>query len=799
MTAFARAVMTHTGLATAIALLCATLGVLTQGQTPLERSWPSESPPRPLAVRPVKFPPYDIRTLPNGLQVVLVSHHEQPAVSVRMLVRAGAARDSKNKLGLAMLTATLLDQGAGARNAQQIADTIDFAGGILSTGAGSDLTSVSAIVMKDSLQLALELMADVVRRPTFAPEEIERQKRQAFSALKVSVEDPDNVASQVIDRLVYGFHPYGLPGSGTAESLASLTREDFVVFHQQFFAPNNALLAIVGDVTPEEASAGIEKAFGDWAKRDVPAFAPTPPPPATRRVIVIDKPDSVQTEIRVGQLGVARKHKDFQALDQAVKILGGEGANRLQQVLRSERGLTYGASADLDAFQVAGGIVAETDTRSDATAETLRVIVDQIIKLQRERVYDGELEGAQNYLVGHFPLTIETPDAIATQVLNQLFYDLPLEELEGYREKVQSVLPDDVQRVAKAYFTPDRLSIVLVGNADAFLKTLPGVGFKEVERIPIGEVDLLSPTFRRGAGAGPAMAGGGLKPAQARGAALASALAGPAFPPLPIIGLPRAARLSTGSSAAAIEDGAAAAQQPAAPTAAATAEEQRTVTALLKKATDTRGGLDKLQAIKAISADSETVLTTPDGKVTAQTRTFIEYPDRIRVEADLPDDAQVVQVYSDGKGWIKNPAGVFDAPPEMLAEFRSSARRDSLTLLIGAASGTLQARLLPEEGFTGRTYKVIEVSGEGLAPVRLYIDPDSGTLGKLAFDRPVNDPGFKGPPVSEEIYDDYRVVDGVQFAFKASVTQGGMVILERRLSAVRINPALSADVFSRPK
>ncbi len=149
MTAIARAVMTHTGLATAIVLLCATLAVQTQGQTALERSWPSEGPPRPLAAHPVKFPPYEIRTLANGLQVVLVSHHEQPVVSVRMLVRAGAARDPKGKLGLAMLTATLLDQGAGARNAQQIADTIDFAGGILSTGAGSDLSSVSAIVMKN--------------------------------------------------------------------------------------------------------------------------------------------------------------------------------------------------------------------------------------------------------------------------------------------------------------------------------------------------------------------------------------------------------------------------------------------------------------------------------------------------------------------------------------------------------------------------------------------------------------------------------------------------------------------------
>jgi zinc protease len=461
------------------------------------RQWPTERPPRPLEARPVKFPPYEIRKLANGLQVVLVSHHEQPSVSVRMIVRAGAAQDPKGKMGLAMLTATLLDQGAAGRTAAQIADSIDFVGGILGTGAGTDLTYVNTVVLKDSLQLGLQLMSDVVRRPTFAAEELERQRQQARSGLKVSAEDPDAVASRVIDRLIYGFHPYGLPGGGTAESLASITRQDIVDFHRRFFVPNNALIAVVGDVSADEAMAGLTKAFGDWAPADVPAFAPIDAPQPTKRVIVIDKPDSVQTEIRVGQLGIARRHADYLAMDQAVKILGGEGANRLQQVLRSQRGLTYGASADLEAYKTTGGIVAETDTRSDATAEALRLTIDEFYRLQRERVNENELEGAQAYLAGHFPLTIETPDAIATQVLNQLFYELPLEELQTYPERVRSVSPDDVQRVARNYLRPDRLAIVLVGNADAFVKDLKGVGFGDFERISIDQVDLLAADLKK--------------------------------------------------------------------------------------------------------------------------------------------------------------------------------------------------------------------------------------------------------------------------------------------------------------
>lgn len=496
MSTRAQCLVSHASLGAMVALLCSTLTVSTAAQA-TRPIWPTEEPPRPLAARPVKFPPYELRKLANGLQVVIVSHHEQPAVSVRMIVRAGAAQDPRDKLGLAMLTAAILDQGAGRRTAADLADAIDFAGGILGTGAGTDLSYVNAIVMKDSLPLALELIADVARRPTFAPEEIDRQRQQALSGMKVALEDPDNVAGQVIDRLIYGFHPYGLPGNGTPDTLASLTRQDFVDFHKQYYVPNNALLAIVGDVGVEDALAGVEKTFGDWQPGAAATAKPTDPPPPTRRVIVIDKKDAVQTEIRVGQIGIARKHDDYVALDQTVKILGGEGANRLQQVLRTQKSLTYGASADLETYKTTGAIVAETDTRSTATAEALRVVVDEISRLQRERVYAAELEGAQAYMVGHLPLTVETPDAIATQVLNQLFYELPLEELQTYRERVLRVTPDEIQRIAKAYFHPDRLAVVLVGNADAFVKDLAGAGFPQYERIPIEQVDLLAADFKR--------------------------------------------------------------------------------------------------------------------------------------------------------------------------------------------------------------------------------------------------------------------------------------------------------------
>ncbi len=463
------------------------------------QNWPSEDPPQPLEAREVTFPPYEVRTLENGLQIIVVQHHEQPAVSLRLLIRAGAAQDPTDKPGVAALVASLLDQGTTKKGAREIADTIDTIGGALGAGAGTDLSFVNVIVMNDSLALGFDLLADVVRRPAFAPDEIERQRQQTLSSLQVSTEDPEYVANTVIDRLIYGFHPYGRPTSGTPESIASIARADLKAFHDTFFAPNNCVLAVVGDVDADAAFPGIQRAFGDWARREIPESANDGVPGPTRRVVVVDRPGAVQTEIRVGHVAIPRKHPDFLALNMAAKILGGEGANRLHGVLRTQRGLTYGASADLDSLKQSGGLVGETDTRSDATAEVLRLIVDEFWRLQRDRVGTRELADVKAYLTGNFPLTIETPDAIALQVLNAVFYGLDLEEVETFRERVDAITPDDIQRVARAYLRPDRLSVVLVGDASRFIHTLHGAGFDTVERVPLTDLDLSTADLKRAA------------------------------------------------------------------------------------------------------------------------------------------------------------------------------------------------------------------------------------------------------------------------------------------------------------
>src|SRR6185436_9801703 len=191
------------------------------------------------------------------------------------------ALDPKGKHGLAQRVAALLTQGAGGKSAGELNDTIDFIGGEMGAGAGTDLSFINMVVMKDSLGLGLTMLSDLARRPTFAPEEIERKRQQMLSGMKVSLEDPEFIANAVFDRMVYGLHPYGMPQTGTPRTLAAITRDDLVMFHRRNFVPNNAIIAVVGDVTADEAFDGVKKVFGDWERREIPmdTFI-TPPEPA---------------------------------------------------------------------------------------------------------------------------------------------------------------------------------------------------------------------------------------------------------------------------------------------------------------------------------------------------------------------------------------------------------------------------------------------------------------------------------------------------------------------------------------
>jgi zinc protease len=748
-------------------------------------SWPAEPPPRPLPSRDVKFPAYEIRTLSNGLQVIAVSHHEQPSVAMRLLVRAGAAQDPEKKAGVAYLTAHVLDQGTRTRSAEQIADEIDSIGGLLGTGSGSDVSFANVIVMKDSFAAGLSQLYDVVHNPVFAAEEIDRQKEQAISSLRVNQDDPDYVANVLIDRLVFGFHPYGLPPTGTPQTLAAITRQDLQAFHDRYFVPNNMILAVVGDVSTAEAFAMSEKVFGNWARADLQLPKPADPPPPTRRIVIVDKPDSVQTEIRVGQLAIPRKHPDYVAWDLTVKILGGEGANRLHQLLRSQRGLTYGASADVDAMKDAGDYIAETDTRTETTGEALRLMVEEFSRLQRQRVFERELADAQAYLSGSFPLTIETPNDIATQILNTVFYDLPVQDLATYRERVLAVTPDDVQRVAKQYIQPDRLSIVLVGNARAFIPQLQAVGFNEFEVIPLAQLDLMSATLKT----------------TEKIASFEPFESFERFRPF------ESFRSFVSFSTRTAYDAASAAQRgpatpnPSNPSNPSKPSNDPNAVALLREIVDAKGGLAALKGVRTVIADAETRFQTQQGEVRSTTRTYVVYPSQFRVDAKIADPAgsgrtvDVTQTYNAGSAWIQDPGGVRVAPTEMRDDFRDSVRRDTFPLLIAASEGQLTVRRLADEGTGADLSRVLELTGPGLSPIRLYVGRD-GLLTRQAYTA-VGGDGRPAP--TEERYSDYRAVNGIRVPFQTQLARTGSPVVTRTLTNVTFNARIDPSLFTQPR
>ncbi len=732
-------------------------------------AWPPRRPPQPPPARDIKFPPYEIQTLPNGLQVVVVMHHEQPAVTMRLLVRAGTSSDTREKLGLAHLAASLLDQGTKTMSALEVNDAVDFIGGAMGAGAGTDLTFVHMVVMKDSFDTGLRMLSDMARQPAFAPAEIERQRQQMISGQKVSLDDPGYIANSVFDRLVYGFHPYGMPANGTPQTIAALTRDDLIAFHTRFFMPNNAILAIVGDVTAEEAFTAAKKAFGDWQKRDLPALTFTGPPDPTRRVIVVNKPDAVQTEVRVGHIGIPRTHPDYMAVNLAIRILGGEGSNRLHQILRTDRGLTYGAQANMDTLKESGDFQAETNTRSDATGEVLRLIVDEFWRLQRERVGDRELDGAKAYLTGSFPLTIEVPESIAMQVVNALFYGLPLEQLQNVRERVNAVTPDDIQRVAKALLRPDRLSVVLVGNSAAFASQLRGVGFGTFETVELGDLDLTSANFKRASikaqqEAGGAGRAGGLRVG-----------ADPRVGPDGHMGpSPRLAYQQAPLASRPVQD-----PRP---------EDRQQATALLDRVIAAKGGLEKLRGITTIVARQTLINGGSDAHAQTETTNYIQYPDHFRIETPT-----VTQGYDGTQAWLKDARGVREGGEPMARDARASMRREIVVLLLAAKDGKLTPRLLPDgKDAEGHVTHTLELSASDLNPIVFSIDPEAGLITKQAFgaDAP-------GRPLVEEQFSDYRPVDGIQIAFQAA-RKVGTLSVERRVTDVKINAPIDPALFKRP-
>lgn len=458
----------------------------------------SQMPPAG-APRPFEFPKAASKTLSNGLRVFVVTDHREPAVAARLvLLSAGSVKDSPAAPGVAQMTANLLTQGTEKRSARDIAETIDFVGGTLQASAGRDSTTVTLDVVKKDVGVGLDLMADIVLHPAFAADEIERQRQQVLSNLQVQYSDPDYLATLVLGRALYGGSGYGLPEEGTPATVKKFKRDDLVKFHDANYGPNQALLGFAGDITPEEAFAIAEKYFGLWQKVNVAAGAPPETATTTgRHIFLIDKPDAVQTQIRVGRLAIRRNDPDYLPLEVTNHVFGGSYNSRLNTEVRIKKGLTYGASSYLNAHLYAGSLAVNTFTRTETTVEATKLVLNLLAGMANGEINQKELDFARDFLAGVYPISSETAEQVADRVLTVAAFDLPADYNQAYPTKIRSTSLDTVQATARKYFTDKDVDIVLAGNVgafrDALKKEFPDAQFVE---IPFDQIDVTAPDMR---------------------------------------------------------------------------------------------------------------------------------------------------------------------------------------------------------------------------------------------------------------------------------------------------------------
>lgn len=486
----------------AITCCCAILlGNLAFGTVRAEAQ--GEMPPAPAAPRTVALPRPVEKTLPNGLRVIVIERPESvPLVTIETLIKTGSEADPPMLAGASDMTAELLRQGTTTRTAPQIAEAIEALGGSIETGAGWDAARVNVDVLTTKADAMMGLLADVVRRPAFKSEEIERLRQQTLDELAVSLSQPGTLARAVAARVLYGDSPYAHPIGGTPESIARIKRDDIIRLHTTYYRPDNALLIISGKIKADDAFKLAARYFGDWTK---PA-APLPKnsdfvralenAPEKSRVVVIDKPDAGQSAVVLTRGGIKRADPDYYRGLVANAVLGGGYSARLNQEVRIKRGLSYGASSALDTRRDAGPFVAATQTKNESGAEVASLLLTELSRLSVEQISEGELTPRKASLIGNESRELETNDGLVEIVGALALYNLSYDELTAYTAQVQAVTVGDVQRFAKGRLGAQGADLIIVGNAKLFLADLRRT-YPNAEVIPISELDLNSASLRR--------------------------------------------------------------------------------------------------------------------------------------------------------------------------------------------------------------------------------------------------------------------------------------------------------------
>jgi zinc protease len=447
--------------------------------SPLDRG----SPPEAGAIRPFEFPPVERRELAGGLDLRVARVARLPAVSVRLFLRAGETALHEDQAGLAVLTGDALEGGTRRRSGTELAEALEQIGARLGVSTGWEGTSVMLSCLADRLEDGLALLAETVLEPDFPEDEVERAKNQSLAAVRQREMDPGSSASEEAARRYFSSAaPYSRPMAGTRASVESLERDHVRGFADSFFRPGSGGLVVVGDVAGDEIEAIASGPLSRWTGAP-PSTEPFSAEPATRerRVVVVDRPGSVQAEIRVGHVGVERSHPDVFALAVMNTLLGGAFTSRLNLNLRERHGFTYGVRSRFALRSHPGPFQVSTAVGTEVTAPAVGEILGELERLVREGPTEEEVLSSRDYIAGVFPLRVETVAQIASRISELIIFGLEDDYHRTYRDRIRSITTDQAAEAAHRHVRPTEVQVVVVGDAESVVSPLEALDIGPVE------------------------------------------------------------------------------------------------------------------------------------------------------------------------------------------------------------------------------------------------------------------------------------------------------------------------------
>jgi len=438
------------------------------------------------------------KTLANGLKVIVAHSSDLPLITANLIVRSGANVDPAGLAGASDMTASLVTEGAGGRSAPQIAQQVEALGAALSASSGWESSSVTLSSLSDKIRPAMAIMADVAERPDFAPDELERVRKQDLDGLAVAYHQPGALAGAMTAPVVYAGTAFGHAADGTPGSVAKLSRADVVGLHRTYWRPDNAILVLTGDLTPDQGFALAQQAFGGWARPATPPPAPAVAHPvAPPRAVAVDVPGAGQAAVVMVKTSITRADPLYYQGLVANAVLGGGYSARLNEEIRIKRGLSYGAGSRLAARATLGSFSAQAQTKNQSAGEVVNLLRSTTTGLATTAPTADELAARQSSLVGEYGRELATSGGLAGILGNLAVYGIDLNEIKAYTDKVNAVTPAQVSAFARDQFDPAKASFIVVGDAKVFLDPLKAA-LPSVEVIPVDNLDLDSPTLKKG-------------------------------------------------------------------------------------------------------------------------------------------------------------------------------------------------------------------------------------------------------------------------------------------------------------